>query len=188
MIEKHPLEPFLPQNAKVLMLGSFPPPKKRWKIPFYYPNFQNDMWRIFGLVFFDNKNHFIDIDNKTFKLQLIVDFLTQRGIAIYDTATQIERKNNDASDANLSIIEKIDLSNILSHIPQCNAIICTGNKSAEIIASILGTKIPEIGSFFEAHFGNRMIKFYRMPSTSRAYPMKIDKKAEIYGAMREIIK
>ena len=27
-IEQHPLEPFLPGNAKLLMLGSFPPPTK----------------------------------------------------------------------------------------------------------------------------------------------------------------
>ncbi|MBQ4206366.1 MAG: uracil-DNA glycosylase family protein, partial [Bacteroidales bacterium] len=27
MIEYHPLKPFLPANAKVLFLGSFPPPK-----------------------------------------------------------------------------------------------------------------------------------------------------------------
>ena len=27
-IEKHPLEPFLPAKAKLLMLGSFPPQKK----------------------------------------------------------------------------------------------------------------------------------------------------------------
>ena len=50
-IETHPLAPFLPVNAKLLMLGSFPPPKERWKMDFYYPNYQNDMWRIFGLIF-----------------------------------------------------------------------------------------------------------------------------------------
>ncbi|MGQ2387720.1 uracil-DNA glycosylase family protein, partial (plasmid) [Acinetobacter ursingii] len=42
-IESHPLQPFLPSNAKLLMLGSFPPPKERWKMDFYYPNYQNDM-------------------------------------------------------------------------------------------------------------------------------------------------
>jgi len=45
-IETHPLPPFLPPNAKLLMLGSFPPPATRWKMNFYYPNYQNDMWRI----------------------------------------------------------------------------------------------------------------------------------------------
>lgn len=51
MTEKHPLQPFLPQNSKALFLGSFPPSRERWSMDFYYPNFQNDMWRIFGLVF-----------------------------------------------------------------------------------------------------------------------------------------
>ena len=45
-LEQHPLEPFLPENAWLLMLGSFPPSKKRWSMDFFYPNFINDMWRI----------------------------------------------------------------------------------------------------------------------------------------------
>ena len=42
-IEIHPLEPFLPAKSKLLMLGSFPPQKKRWSMEFYYPNLNNDM-------------------------------------------------------------------------------------------------------------------------------------------------
>ena len=45
-IEAHPFEPFLPQGARILMLGTFPPSEKRWSMKFYYPNFINDMWRI----------------------------------------------------------------------------------------------------------------------------------------------
>ena len=41
-IEQHPLEPFLPGNARLLMLGSFPPQRKRWSMEFYYPNWNND--------------------------------------------------------------------------------------------------------------------------------------------------
>lgn len=41
--EIHPLEPFFPQGARLLMMGSFPPKRERWKMDFYYPNFQNDM-------------------------------------------------------------------------------------------------------------------------------------------------
>lgn len=50
-VEQHPLKPFLPANARLLMLGSFPPQQKRWCMDFYYPNFINDMWRIVGQVF-----------------------------------------------------------------------------------------------------------------------------------------
>ena len=34
-IERHPFEPFLPKNAKLLMLGSFPPAEHRWTMHFY---------------------------------------------------------------------------------------------------------------------------------------------------------
>ena len=81
-IETHPLEPFLPQNGKLLMLGSFPPPQNRWKMDFYYPNYQNDMWRIFGICFFQDKNYFLDLPNKNFHLGKIIDFLNLKGIAI----------------------------------------------------------------------------------------------------------
>ena len=43
-VEYHPLRPFLPERAKVLFLGSFPPQRKRWCMDFYYPNFINDHW------------------------------------------------------------------------------------------------------------------------------------------------
>ena len=42
MLESHPFEPWLPGNARLLMLGTFPPAEKRWCMPWYYPNFQNE--------------------------------------------------------------------------------------------------------------------------------------------------
>ena len=35
--ELHPLGFFLPENTRLLMLGSFPPPRARWSMDFYYP-------------------------------------------------------------------------------------------------------------------------------------------------------
>ena len=72
-IENHPLEPFLPANARLLMLGSFPPQKKRWSMDFYYPNLNNDMWRIVGLLFFNNKDYFL---NFMIPLQLFAVYRT----------------------------------------------------------------------------------------------------------------
>ena len=76
MTEKHPLEPFLPKNAKILLLGSFPPPSTRWSMFFYYPNWQNDMWRILGLLFFDDRHHFELNGEKRFDKDAIVKFCT----------------------------------------------------------------------------------------------------------------
>ena len=96
MVEQHPLKPFLPPHSRILMLGSFPPPRTRWSMDFFYPNFINDMWRIFGIVFRGDKLAFVDVPNKSFKLDEIRKLLTQKGIAIYDTATEVNRLNNNA--------------------------------------------------------------------------------------------
>ena len=40
-VERHPLQPFLPEGARLLMLGSFPPPRMRWSMDFFYPNNYN---------------------------------------------------------------------------------------------------------------------------------------------------
>ncbi|QIO05930.1 uracil-DNA glycosylase family protein [Acinetobacter shaoyimingii] len=181
-IETHPLKPFLPKNAKLLMLGSFPPPKKRWKMDFYYPNFQNDMWKIFGLCFFNDKNHFIDTENKTFKEQMIFDFLNEKGIAIFDTAEQVIRLAGNASDKFLKIHQTTNIELLLNQIPQCQAIVTTGDKATETLMLSMpeGTIKPIIGQFSETHYAQRDLKLYRMPSTSRAYPLAVEKKAEAY--------
>ena len=97
-VEAHPLEPFLPANAVLLMLGSFPPQKKRWSMDFFYPNLQNDMWRIFGIIFFSDKDHFLHPDKKAFDKERIIQFLNEKGIALYDTASAVRRLQDNASD------------------------------------------------------------------------------------------
>ena len=109
-IEKHPLEPFLPAKAKLLMLGSFPPQKKRWSMEFYYPNLNNDMWRIFGILFFDDKDYFLNETRKAFCRERIIDFLNEKGIALFDTASSIRRLQDNASDKFLEVVEATDVT------------------------------------------------------------------------------
>lgn len=77
-IEQHPLEPFLPGNARLLMLGSFPPQKKRWSMEFYYPNWNNDMWRITGFLFFNDKDYFVDKTKKAFCKERLISSCKKR--------------------------------------------------------------------------------------------------------------
>ena len=101
--EEHPLQPFLPPHARLLMLGSFPPQKKRWCMDFYYPNFINDMWRIMGYIFHGDRNWFVDERAKCFKKEMIVEFLLDKGIALYDTASAIRRLQDNAADKFLEV-------------------------------------------------------------------------------------
>ncbi|MCF0207266.1 MAG: hypothetical protein HUK15_07550, partial [Bacteroidales bacterium] len=109
-VETHPLMPFLPKNCKVLFLGSFPPQRKRWCMDFFYPNFINDHWRIEGLAWFGDKNHFVDTANKSFKLDEIKAFLNDSGIGFYDTATAVRRLADNASDKFLEVVEFTDIA------------------------------------------------------------------------------
>ncbi|MBP7102148.1 MAG: uracil-DNA glycosylase family protein [Bacteroidales bacterium] len=183
MIEQHPLPFFLPQNARLLMLGSFPPARKRWSMDFYYPNLQNDMWRIFGLVFFKDKEFFIDSSKKVFDKERIVGFLNEKGIALGDTARAIVRLNNNASDKYLEVKEVIDVSHTLSLLPECQAVVTTGEKATEIICSIINVNKSKLGESSVFNFLGRNMVLYRMPSSSRAYPKSLEEKALIYKRM-----
>lgn len=183
MIEQHPLKPFLPSNATLLMLGSFPPQKKRWSMDFFYPNLQNDMWRIFGLLFFNDKEHFILPDKKAFNKECLVNFLTEKGIALYDTATSVRRLQDNASDKFLEVIEPTDIRLLLKQLPQCKAIVTTGQKATDIISNQLEVEEPAIGKSCLFKFEDKMLRLYRMPSSSRAYPLALVKKAAIYQLM-----
>lgn len=178
--ETHPFEPFLPENAKILFLGSFPPQPHRWSMPFYYPNWINDFWRIMGLIHFNDKDRFCIIKEKRFNEADIRDFCTQQGLAFYDTATQIRRLKDNASDAFLEVITPTDIHALLQQIPHCTTIVTTGQKATEVIAQSFNCPIPPVGSHIETTIANRNITFWRMPSTSRAYPLPLNKKADAY--------
>lgn len=179
-VERHPFEPFLPEGAKVLMLGSFPPQRKRWSMEFYYPNFINDFWRIIGLLFFEDKDWFVDKVAKRFKLKEIKEFCVEKGIAMFDTATAVRRLKDNASDKFLEVVEPTDIPALLRRIPFCRAVVVTGEKAAQTLCAAFGTEAPAVGEFSQFSFEGRNLRLYRMPSTSRAYPLPIQKKADVY--------
>ena len=185
-VERHPFEPFLPEGCRLLMLGSFPPADKRWSMHFYYPNFTNDMWRIFGLCFFGDKLHFVDVERKTFYLDAIIDFLTAKGIGMYDTATAVRRLKNTAADKDLEVVEPTDLKAMVRSLPRLEAIVTTGQKATDVLRECFDISgEPRVGEYVEFEFEGRMLRLWRMPSSSRAYPLKVEKKAEYYGRLFE---
>ena len=197
-IERHPLQPFLPQNALILMLGSFPPPKERWCMDFFYPNPQNDMWRIIGLAFFGDKEHFVEKGTKIaalkehgaksgFRYEEIVAFCKEKGIAIFDTAQAVIRLQGNAANEHLEIVEQTDIAELLQQMPLCHNICCTGGKAAQTLAEVLHCATPKVGEYIETYFADRTIRFWRMPSSSRAYPLSLDKKTTVYRRMFETI-
>jgi len=202
--ERHPFEPFLPPGARILFLGSFPPQPHRWCMPFYYPNWINDFWRIMGLIHFADKDHFCIPAEKRFNEPAIRAFCADKGLAFYDTACEVRRLRDNASDAFLEVVTPTDIPSLLQRIPDCRSIVTTGQKATEILADWLSPapcpadladapchfdqakrvekslRIPPVGGFIDTHIGPRPIRFWRMPSTSRAYPLPLARKADAY--------
>lgn len=182
-IEEHPLGFFLPENSRLLMLGSFPPPRQRWSMNFYYPNILNDMWRILGLLFYADKDYFL-ASPKAFCEEKAKRFCRETGIGIGDTGVKIIRRQGNASDKFLEIVEPINPKAVLEQIPTCQAIVVTGEKALQTLLSVLPPMpAPVVGSFTEFTFIGRTFRLYRMPSSSRAYPKPLEEKADIYRRM-----
>lgn len=189
--ETHPFKPFVPDNGRLLMCGTFPPKANRWSMEFYYPNFINDMWRIMGLIFFDDSMTFVDASKKTFFLDKIKEFLCRTGIALSDTGAKAVRLKDNASDKWLEITEPLDLKSLLDEMPACHDVCTTGQKAAEAMAVITSSVAPALGEYAEFEFltkqGVRKMRHWRMPSSSRAYPMKLAVKAQYYKRMFETV-
>ena len=180
-IESHPLQPFIPEGARLLMLGSFPPARRRWSMDFFYPNFQNDMWRIFGLVFYGDKGHFVVNEERTFRREEIIRLLCREGIALYDTATEVIRTQNTASDKDLQVVTPTDLDALLQRIPMLENVVTTGQKATDLFTEHFQIAQPKVGGSVTFTFNGKELRLWRMPSSSRAYPMKVERKAEEYA-------
>ena len=191
----------MPKGARVLFLGSFPPQPHRWCMPFYYPNWINDFWRIMGIIFFEDKEHFCIPGRKSFDEAAIREFCTRLGLAFYDTACEVRRLKDNASDAFLEVVTPTDIQALLRQIPHCHTVVTTGQKATEVMADTFGCDVPSVGGCIRVEIpdqvgndgkykvgndGKREVSFWRMPSTSRAYPLPLEKKAEAYRKLFEI--
>ncbi len=181
--ELHPLEPFLPEGTRLLMLGSFPPARTRWCMEFFYPNFSNDMWRVMGLVSFGDRDRFTVPGQGRFSRERITAFLEERGIGVYDTVRVARRTRGTAADDALEAVEPTDIGALLGRVPGCVAVATMGMKATDMFSSMMGTPRLGIGGVAHFDFLGRRIAHYRMPSTSRAYPMRLELKAEYFRRM-----
>ena len=65
--ELHPLEPFLPVGARLLMLGSFPPQRVRWSMDFFLPELAERYVAYRRTGIFRGQGVFSDTRRETFR-------------------------------------------------------------------------------------------------------------------------
>ena len=181
--ERHPWPPYMPPQPRLLMLGTFPPKRERWSMDFFYPNRTNDMWRVVGLLLCGDRDALWDAATRTFRLPLIRQLLDREGIALWDTAMAVRRLRDNASDKFLDIVEPIDLKALLAAHPGIRVVAATGEKAACVVAGQAGCAVPPIGRPVPCRVGECDFDLWRLPSTSRAYPLSLERKAQAYAAM-----
>jgi len=155
---------------------------------FFYPNYINDHWRIIGLIFFHDKDYFVDSQHRTFRLPLIQKFLNKQGIGYYDAASSVRRLKDNAADKFLQINTPTDIAALVRPYLTLQIIAATGEKSCQTICNTLGVKeLPKVGNYtiiqnlqFQR---NSNVRLWRLPSSSRAYPLALEKKAAAYSSM-----
>lgn len=184
--ERHPWGFFLPEDTRLLLLGSFPPARERWSMDFYYPNIQNDMWRVFGMLFYADKDYFLKTPRQ-FDIDKAKAFCREKGIGMGDTADEIVRLKNNASDKFLEVVRPSDIVGALRSVPSCRAVAVTGQKAMDTLLSVLPFPVqePSVNAHSRFVVDDREMSLYRMPSTSRAYPRPLAEKTAVYGAMFE---
>ena len=141
-------------------------------------------------VFFGDRNHFVDQEAKRFKLDEIVTFCQERGLAFFDTSTAVRRLKDNASDKFLEVVEPTDIRALLGRLPHCRTIVTTGEKATETICATMHIPVvPKVNTSVAIpdtyNRDGQQILLYRLPSSSRAYPMSFDQKTAAYRRMFE---
>lgn len=149
-------------------------------MPFYYPNRINDFWRVMGIIFMGDRDALWNSELQRFDLDAIKRLLEHEDIALWDTGMAVRRLKDNASDKFLEIVEPIDLAALLDAHPTIAQVITTGEKATSVVAAQAGVDIPAIGEPVDCKVSTHAIRLWRMPSTSRAYPLALDKKAAAY--------
>lgn len=107
------------------------------------------------------------------------------------------RLRDNADDNFLQIVEGTDVFALLRQMPRCRTIVTTGGKASQELQSYLQShglkvQIPRVGESvtfpadaLQSPAPAPLLRWWRMPSSSRAYPMKLEKKAEYYRRLFE---
>jgi G:T/U-mismatch repair DNA glycosylase len=120
-IEEHPFETFVPENAKFLIIGTFPTHSNNHRFNFFYSGKDNLFWSIIEQVFRHTFQH--DTGNKAAEERKA--FLKSEGIGITDMHEKCYRKNGYSTDENLFPIILKDIFAILDEHTSLKRIILT---------------------------------------------------------------
>lgn len=130
-LHQHPYEPFFPNNATKLIVGTLPPPRfskgklKEGDVNFCYGSIDGLLWPVLNKIF-DLKLKFETTQNAVKQRKY---FLESRKIGVCDIVASAEREKIDASDLGMQNPILRDVISYLKHYPKIDTLIFTGGNS-----------------------------------------------------------
>ncbi len=125
--ELHPWNWFAPENSSVLIVGTFPPTQRNWSFDFFYPNKNNFFWRVMARIA-GTELHYPSGESAVEERK---NLLRKLQVAITDMGQHILRSDNSSLDENLSVVEYMNIFQILDENPGIRKIIFTSSSGKE---------------------------------------------------------
>jgi G:T/U-mismatch repair DNA glycosylase len=128
MIQKeiHPWNWYLPSEAKILIIGTFPPTLRNWSFDFFYPNKNNYFWKIMARIAGRELQYLTGTEAVTERKEILC--LLKTGVS--DMGKIIRRKAGNSLDQNLEIVEYMNIFQLLQENPSVRKIIFTSSSGS----------------------------------------------------------
>ncbi|RZN79059.1 MAG: uracil-DNA glycosylase family protein [Winogradskyella sp.] len=187
-LHKHPYEPFIPENATKLIVGTLPPPRfstgdlLEKDVDFCYGSYYNSLWKKIEII--HNLN--LRYDNSQEAVEQRKQFLITHNIGVCDIVASAEREKIDASDLGMQNIKLRDVIAYLYKHPKIKMLLFTGGNSKngpeyffrkhiqryDLKLEIISGEVPRIHQF---PLNNRTIKTVSLTSGSGAANISISR-------------
>ncbi|RNC85035.1 MAG: uracil-DNA glycosylase family protein [Winogradskyella sp.] len=161
---KHPYEPFIPENATKLIVGTLPPPRfstgdlHEKDVDFCYGSYHNSLWKKIDAI----HNLGLRYDNSQDAIDERKQFLIQRNIGVCDIVDSAEREKIDASDLGMQNIKLRDVIGYIKQYPNIDTLLFTGGnskngpeyffrkhiKAYNIKLELVSNEVPRIHQFY----------------------------------------
>ena len=169
------------------MLGSFPPKRIRWSMDFFCRTCKTTCGGSWATLPRATRSHFLMPGGRKFdKEGAHRAFCRCRGIALYDTAVEVIRLKDNASDNFLQVVREVDLASLLARIPACRTLVTTGQKATDTLRAITGCGGPAVGQCVGFEYAGRDMRLWRMPSSVAGLSAACGVEGRIYRKVFEI--
>lgn len=162
-LHTHPYQPFIPENATKLIVGTLPPPRfttgdlKEGDVDFCYGSRDGLLWPILDRIF----NLDLKYETTAAAIAHRKHFLKARGIGICDIVASAKREKVDASDLGMQEVELRNLISVLEKHQKIDTLLFTGGNSKNgpeyffrkqikehrVSLKVISSEVPRIHSF-----------------------------------------